>query len=262
MNQYELNDIQKRERLGETNLNHEGCLMRIIKYNTIKDIIVEFVDEFNAQVHTQYSNFKKGNVRNPYYPNVYGVGMTGVKYLAKNHLKEWRAWQDMLRRCYSEKLINKRPTYQNVTCCEEWLLFENFYEWLFNQENYNKWLNGERWCVDKDILVKGNKIYSPETCCLVSNEVNCLFLKSDNSRNGLPIGVSKKEDKFQAYCDNPFTHKKEYLGLYSTPEQAFNVYKINKEKIIKQAAQEEYVQGNITKECYEAMLRYEVEITD
>ena len=262
MNQYEINKIQKENRLGEIGINHQECLMKIIEYNTVKDIVVEFQDSYKAKVHTQYLNFKKGNVKNPYYPNVYGVGMTGAKYLAKDHPKEWRAWQDMLRRCYSEKLINKRPTYQNVICCKEWLLFENFYKWLHNQKNFDKWVNNDRWCIDKDILVKGNKIYSPETCCLVSNEVNCLFLKSDNSRNGLPIGVSKKEGKFQAYCDNPFTHKKEYLGLYSTPEQAFNIYKKYKEKIIKQVAEEEYKNGNISKQCYEAMLKYEVEITD
>lgn len=262
MNQYEINKIQKENRLGEIRTNHQKCIMKIIEYNTVKDIVVEFQDLYKAQVHTQYPNFKKGNVRNPYYPSVYGVGMTGIKYLSKDHLKEWKTWQDMLRRCYSEKLINKRPTYQSVACCEEWLLFENFYEWLHSQENFDKWYNGKRWCLDKDILIKGNKIYSPETCCLVSNEVNCLFLKSDNSRNNLPIGVSNKEDKFQAYCDNPFTHKKEYLGLYDTPKQAFNIYKKEKESYIKQVAQEEYDKGNITKKCYDAMMKYEVEITD
>lgn len=262
MNQYEINKIQKSNRLGETNENHQGCLMKIIEYNTTKDIVVEFQDSFKTKVHTQYNNFKKGNVRNPFYPSVYTVGIIGTKYSINNNEKEYRAWKDIIKRSYDEKLINKRPTYQNVTCCKEWLNFENFCDWIHSQENYEKWLNGNRWCIDKDILIKGNKVYSPETCCLVSNEVNCLFLKSDNSRNGLPIGVSKKEDKFQAYCDNPFTHKKEYLGLYDAPKQAFKRYKHRKEEIIKRVAQEEFDKGNITKECYEAMLKYEVEITD
>ena len=190
----------------------------------------------------------------------------GNKYPAKINgklLKEYESWTKMLQRCYSNKYKEKRPTYQNVTCCEEWLLYENFYEWLHSQENFEQWLNGERWEVDKDILVKGNKIYSPDTCCLVPHGVNCLFTKCNKNRSDLlPLGVRRSWRKFKAICQNPFTKKQEYIGLYSTIEEAFRAYKQYKENIIKQVAEVEYNKGNITKRCYEAMMKYEVEITD
>ena len=168
----------------------------------------------------------------------------------------------MLERCYSSKYKNTRPTYKNVTCCNEWLLYENFYEWLHNQENFDKWLNGDRWAIDKDILVKGNKVYSPNTCCLVPQNVNVLFVKSNAVRGNLPIGVIRLKNGFRAQCKNPFTNKVQSIGIYQTFEQSFNAYKIYKENIIQQVAENEYLKGNITKKCYEAMIIYNVNIND
>ena len=169
----------------------------------------------------------------------------------------------MLTRCFDEKFKIKNPTYKDVTCCDEWLLYENFYEWLHSQENFEKWLEGKGWALDKDILVKNNKIYSPETCCLVPHNVNCVFLKRDKYRSDLPIGVDKVQNKFVAYCSNSIIKKtKEHLGTYPTIEEAFYSYKRYKEKLIRQIAYIEYSKNNITKDCYKAMMNYRVEITD
>jgi len=255
----------KINRLGEINHNYQDCLMKIIEYNDCHNILVEFQDEFKANVHTDYRAFKKGIVKNPYYPTVYNIGIIGNKYpksVNGEHIKEYETWNSMLKRCFNKAVKEKQPTYQNVTCCDEWLNYENFYEWLHNQENFDKWLNGKKWMVDKDILSKGNKIYSPETCCLVPINVNNLFTKRNASRGSLPIGVSKWRNKFQATCDNPFTNKAEYLGLHNTPFKAFQTYKKYKEKIIKQVAQIEFDNKNIIRKCYDAMMNYCVEIED
>ena len=254
-----MEDIIKK-RLGEENINHQGCLMKIVKYNKATDIFVEFQDQYKTVVHTQYSNFKQGNVRNIFYPNVYGVGITGNKYSTRT--KEYKLWINMMARCFDKKEKDKHPTYQNATCCEEWLYYPNFYEWLHSQENFEKWLNGYRWNVDKDILVKRNKIYSPETCCLVPQNVNTLFVKKDENRGVLPIGVTICNDGFKARCQNPITKQRDDLGNYSTPTQAFLVYKNHKENLIKEVAQLEFNNGNITEACYNAMMNYVVEITD
>lgn len=264
-------DTKTSERLGEEKLNKKGCLAKIIEYNGANDIIVQFQDDYKGKVHTSYRHFSSGNIENPYYSSVCNVGMLGIKYLAKVNkktTKEYDTWFQMIRRCFDEKEKEKRPSYKNATCCKEWLLFENFYEWLHSQENFDKWYNSksnkERWCLDKDILAKGNKVYSPETCCLVPNNVNVLFTNRKNHRGSLPIGVTKHNNQFMAQCMNPFTDNKnqEYLGTYPTPEEAFHAYKIYKEDIIKQVAKIEYDNSNITKECYQAMMNYEVEITD
>ena len=258
--------IDNKYHLFEERYNNHGNLMRIVEYNKTDSIIVEFQDEYNAKVHTQYSNFLKGLVKNPYYPMVYKVGIVGEKYKTVDEnsksTREYMTWYHIIQRCFSTKLKEKQPTYKEITCCKEWLLYENFYEWLHSQENFDKWYSGKRWAVDKDILIKGSKIYSPETCCLIPQNINCLFLKREAERGKYPIGVHYSEDGFIARCRNPFTDKNEELGIYSTPEKAFNAYKNYKEDIIKKVAKIEYEDGNITKECYRAMINYNVEIDD
>ena len=253
-------------RIDKISINHQGCPMMIVEYGNANNMVVEFQDEYKGRVHTNYWSFTKGNVKNPYHPMVLGVGRIGVKYPSKINdktTKEYQAWKGVVARCFDEKYKQKHPTYKDVTCCKEWLLYENFYEWLHNQENFDKWHRGRQWNVDKDILFKGNKVYSPETCCLVPNNVNKLFSKSDAVRGNLPIGVRSSGGRFQARCCNPITNQTEYLGAYSKMEDAFYLgYKPYKEDIIKQVAKLEYNQGNITKQCYDAMMKYEVEITD
>ena len=254
----------KKERTGLLSYNYQGCLMKIIEYNSYNNIIVEFQDEYKTKVKSKYCYFENGQIKNPYYPSVYGVGITGNKCNVSS--KEYRTWQKMLQRSCNENFKNNNPSYKDVTCCKEWLLYENFYEWLHSQENFDKWLNGERWAVDKDILIKGNKIYSPKTCCLVPQNVNSLFTKREKQRGELPIGVMLHKNKTQyvACCGNQFIKNLEYsyLGAFTTPEDAFYEYKKEKERIIKKTAEIEYEKMNITKCCYDAMMKYEVEITD
>lgn len=263
-------NVEKRKehesiRLGERGINNQGCLMIVDKYNGYADIVVRFEDSYNATVHTDYKAFKKGQVKNPYYPSICNVGMIGVKYskfINGKPTKEYIIWYNMIKRCFDKKEKQKHPTYNNVTCCDEWLLFENFYEWLHLQENFDKWHNGENWCIDKDILIKDNKVYSPKTCCLVPQNVNKLFTRQNSHRGKYPIGICYNNGKFLAQCMNPIIGKLQNIGRYDTIEEAFQAYKAYKEDVIKQIAQIEFNKGNITKGCYESMMNYEVEITD
>ena len=256
------------ERIGEERVNNQGCLMKIVKYNNANDIVVEFQDKYGGTVHTNYTSFKNNSVKNPFHPCVFGVRMIGDKYPAKigeRHTKEYKAWRSMIIRSYDDKYKNAHPTYANVYVCDEWLLYSNFYEWLHLQQNFDKWYREEQWNVDKDILKKGNKIYSPDTCVLVPNNVNKLFTNHESARGKCPVGVTydKKWGKYIASCNNPFSPKGySYFGGYCSKEDAFNAYKNGKEKIIKMVAEEEFNKGNITKECHDAMLKYKIEITD
>lgn len=262
---------KKKERIGIEKYNNQGCLMKIIEYNETRDIKVMFLDEYKYVTNSLWCNFEKGGINNPYFTTVYGVGIKGSKYPSKINnkmTKEYDAWTGVLRRCYDDKWKMKHPPYKDVTCCDEWLLYENFYEWLHGQENFDKWYYGERWAVDKDILIKGNKIYSPDTCCLVPHDINTLFCKRDRDRGNYPIGVyyNTHIKKFHAKMSMNIAYDKRYerqLGDYPTPEDAFYLgYKPAKEAYIKRIAQEEYDKCNITKKCYDAMMIYEVEITD
>lgn len=251
------------DRSGKTNLNFQGCIMKCIEYYSSRHIIVEFQDDYKYNTVATWDEFTKGSIRNLYYPSILDVGIIGSKYkrtINGKHTKEYTTWYSMLKRCFDEKEKERCPTYKNVTCCKEWLLFENFYEWFHSQENFEIWKREPLSAIDKDILVKHNKLYSPETCCLVPHYVNSLFVKNNICRGKTPIGVMDRNGRFCAQVN-----QKDKLICFpakDSPEEAFLVYKNNKENIIKQVAQEEYKKGTITKRCYEAMMSYKVEITD
>lgn len=199
---------------------------------------------------------------------IYGVGFSNWKYpitIDGKKTKEYETWHGILKRCYEQAYQEREPTYVGCSVCEEWYCYDTFYAWVISQDNYEKWKEGGRkWCIDKDISVKGNKIYSPNTCFLVPKNVNGLFTNRRLHRGELPIGVRyhKKNHNYGATCMNPFIGKYKHIGSYITVQDAFNAYKKYKENIIKYVAKYEFEKGNITKKCYDAMLRYEISIND
>lgn len=184
---------------------------------------------------------------------VQGVGVVDVNYSIKG-MKSYSYWYCMLRRCYSNSFQEKEPSYKGCSVCDEWLLFSNFKKWF--DKNYI-----ECYALDKDILVKGNKVYSPDTCCFVPVEINSLFVnrKSQRTKSGL-VGVYKKRNKF--YSVLHIDKKQKNLGYFNSPEDAFNAYKIEKEKYIQKVATEYYSKGLITENVYNALMKYKVEATD
>ena len=261
----EFSKNKKEERIGEQNVNKDGYLMKIIKYENYNDIIVEFQDEYKAKVHTQYSCFKYGVVSNPFHKTVFDIGYIGNTKVGDgngNHKKSYKYWFSMMDRCYNEKYLKERQSYINCTVCEEWHCYANFEKWY--DGNYYE-IEDKRMCLDKDILVKGNKIYSPETCCFVPNEINVLFTKNNKNRGNYPIGVyyKKKLRKYVSQCGEKIGKEKKtpiYLGAFNTPEEAFQAYKKHKEQYIKKVADK--YKGQIKDNVYEALYKWEVEIDD
>jgi len=157
----------------------------------------------------------------------------------------------MLERCYCKKYHTKKPTYIGCSVAEEWHSFQNFAQWFYENST-------ESFELDKDILIKGNRVYSSKTCCFVPAEINVLFTKISR-RGNYPVGVSlHKEGKFQASMS--VSNKQIYLGLYTTPEEAFEIYKEAKEEYIKKFADK--WEGQITEDVYNALYKYKVEIND
>ena len=266
----------KIDRTGETNINKEGCVTKIIQYNSTLDIIIQFEDEYKYRVHTRYDNFKNGNCKNPFYPSVYGHGYLGVdkngnvpktgEFKDGKWCITWKyiKWREMLRRCFDNKYKEKHPTYKDVTCCNRWLCFANFLEDLEALKKEYNWSENETLNLDKDILHKDNKIYSLENCVLVPQWINKLFTKCDASRGDCPIGVRyhKRDKKYEAYCN--INGRYVGLGYYNTTEQAFNAYKIAKKQEIKRIADDCVSKGYITQESrlYNSMMGYQVKIDD
>jgi hypothetical protein len=257
-------DPRLQELIGKCYTMKNGQVAKIIG-GTLSKLQIEFIGQYPSTRICTYSNLAKGLVKNYRYPNVYGIGYWGDgTYRKSNYAREYQVWADMLYRCSTYYKVKYHNTYLNAHVSAEFADFSYFCKWIISQNNYLQWKNGERWCLDKDIIGgKGNKEYSPENCCLVPNNVNTLFVKKDKNRGNLPIGVMKNHNNYMAMCSNPIVSKRQYyLGTFSTPEMAFAAYKKCKEDIIKQVADSEYANGNITKRCHDAMYQYEVEITD
>ena len=254
-------------RIGEINYNSYGTPMKIIEYKNSTNIIVEFQDEYKYKRKCEYGQFKKGQLQNPYDKTVYGVGYLGEgKYKSRGEdgkqTKVYQTWKSMLQRCYDPYRINKYPTYINCYVCDEWHSFQNFAKWFY--KNYYE-VESQRMHLDKDILIKGNKIYSPKTCVFVPERINYLFTKSDKARDNTPIGVHwhKRDGVYECHCSvlNKENKKElKYLGRYKNIIVAFDSYKTFKEVYIKQVADE--YKDLIPKKLYDAMYKYKVEIND
>lgn len=248
--------MKKIDRVGEVRTMNCGEEAKIIKYNSARDIDVMFIKTNEIIRNVLYSNFKKGYIKSHFTPTVYGVGIIGeeIEAIKNNKIdKCYDTWRQMLRRCYAD---NKRYiTYKDCEVCEEWKYYPNFKEWFI--KNYYE-IENEMMCLDKDILIKGNKIYSPNTCIFVPSSINILFTKRQRFRGTELIGVSLKEDKYQANVS--YKGKNIFLGYFDNELDAFICYKSAKEDIIKKIADE--YKEKIPNELYEALYNYKVEIND
>lgn len=243
----------REERVGFKAKNIYGSTMKIIEYNASNDVIVEF--EGGYTTHTNWARVLSGNVKNVYDRSVLGVGYLGEgPYKATS--PQYQSWIGMFHRCYNEKTRNSNLTYATCTVSEHWHNFQNFALWYEN--NYYETGEGKM-SLDKDILKKGNKIYSPETCVFVPEKINGLFVRGQALRGKFPIGVKQgNAGKFTATLR--VNGHQQHLGSFDSVEEAFEVYKEKKEQRIKEVA-EEY-KGRIPEVLYTAMLNYRVEITD
>ena len=256
---------KKIDRTGEESYNNFGSKMIIKEYRNIIDIDIYFPEYNWTFKHGRYNNFKNGEIKCPYEPKVYGHGYLGEgKYKTRENGKitdEYDIWHDMLKRCYDPKYQKKKPTYKGCKVEDYLLNFQHMGKWI--EDNYYE-VPGERMELDKDILCKGNKIYSRETCIFVPQRINSLFTKSDKSRGNSPIGTTPNSSgNYVAQCCDG-NGKKIRLGTYSTKEEAFRVYKQYKENLIKETI--DSYKGIIPEPFYSrlktAMYNYEVEIDD
>jgi len=259
--QIESEEIKKQYE-GTIITSKQGYKVRLNKYNSCSNCELEFLDvEFPYKVIVEFRSFKNKTVRYPYHPSKYNIGYIGIgKFTGGSYVKdsvEYDYWDGILRRCYSERIKKMRNSYADCSVDEHWHNFQNFGNWFENNYNH-KYMKG--WCLDKDILIKGNRVYSEKTCCFVPNEINVLFTNGYIRRGEYPKGVSYKPkiNKYVAQYQNNgvVTH----IGTYNTPEEAFQAYKTVKEAYIKEKADK--WRGLITEEVYQAMYNYQVEITD
>jgi hypothetical protein len=245
-----------KSRLGEKYVTNENLEVEIIEYINATNCTVKFKDGFILK-NKYYYDVVNGKLKNPFYTSVYNVGYIGVgKYKTKEkniRNKNYLVWADMIRRCYDVKLQEKRSSYKNCLVHKEWHNFQNFAKWI--EENYI-----EGYSLDKDIFLKGNRVYSSDTCCFVPNVINSLFASTIKKNRTLPLGVVKHKLGFRAQIT--LNGKTTYLGVSNNIEDTFSFYKEAKENYIKKTAIDYYSRGKIGLKLYNTLYNYKVEITD
>jgi hypothetical protein len=178
-----------------------------------------------------------------------------TKVLGKS-TPEYNMWIGFMNRCYNKGQRKLNPSYENCLASSRFQNFDHFVEWLYLQVGFNR----EGWQLDKDILYKGNKVYSEDTCCLVPKEINVVFTHKRRDKGLHPIGVSYKSrlKKYvaQISLDKVVTH----LGCFETSENAFAAYKTAKEAYVKTLANK--WKGQIDERVYEALMKWEINIDD
>ena len=190
---------------------------------------------------------------------VFGVGITGDGKSRDSEtgkrIKSYTVWADMIRRCYDKKYHARQATYIECTVSEGWKYYPNFQKW--HDANYQ-----EGYHLDKDLLYKGNTVYSENNCVYLPRQINNLLTNSKAKRGEYPVGVSFNSSLGKYHSSLKKNGRTCNLGHYNTPEEAFEAYKLAKESYIKELAEEYYQKDLITKAAYEALLRYEISIND
>lgn len=234
----------------------------IILYKLPNDrCIVKFLDT-GTEAEVIYGNALKGTIKDHHKRTCCGVGFLGEGRHRRYNTKAGMYWQFMLNRCYLPKYKEQHPTYEDCVVCDYWHNFQNFAEWC----SYQTGCGIPNTNLDKDLLLKGNKVYGPDTCCFLPQEINKAITKQTLFKAGLPIGVTTRDDlggKYMArlsLASSGRPKKEKYLGLFATPELAFGAYKQAKEEQIKFLANK--FRDRLTGNAYTALMEFEVNIED
>lgn len=176
-----------------------------------------------------------------------GLSDAPVNWYGKKHPAH-HTWMNMLARCHPG---GRQPTYRGCSVAPEWLSWENFRQWW--EDNYI-----EGWCLDKDLLVPGNKVYGPLTCMYVPRQANNFFLDHGAARGSLPQGVRRdptcKTNPYMAVV-SVGRGRKVSVGHFPTQEAASKAYREAKLKIVAEMSEEMLRNGKTTQRVHEAVLQ-------
>lgn len=256
INNQERNKLAKEKYVGMIFPTNRSGDLEVVDYISSVNMSVKFLRTGFVR-KARLTDILKGEVKDKTQASVLGVGYCDILGCIDYKVtKEYKHWVHMLQRCFDKDQKTKYPSYIGCDVSEDWKSLSKFKEWCSKQTGFDN----TDWCLDKDILIKGNKTYSSQTCCFIPQELNKLLLKKESYRGECPVGVHfhKKSNKYTSKVSK--FNKNFHLGLFETPEEAFSAYKEAKEGHIKDVA-------NVWKEqidprVYEALMNYKVEITD
>jgi hypothetical protein len=246
-------------KVGDRFTNNDGAEAEVIEYKNAKAVVVRFIESGHIVSVQAHHLLHKKTFKDHYFPKKdggchIGKGSPSLHEDGTTH-KIYILWAAIIRRCYKWSK-EKDACYEGCTIADEWKCYSDFYNDCIKDERhtYNDWQ------LDKDLLVKGNKVYSKDTCCFLPREINS-FLQGGKSKNkGLPVGVYLRENGKCYRVILGVKGKLLHLGQYTSVKEAAQVYKEAKEKHLKSLA--EQYKHQLDPRAYQALINYTVEITD
>ena len=222
-------DTPEHEILGNYYRTNEGCVVQAIAIKTKKEVTVKFQDKFGYEVTTTIQNIRKGEVKNPFFPNKFG-GYRGVgPYNGKEY--EWLSsiWYNMLMRSngsdyYAQYHGYETHAYDNTIICDEWLNYQVFADWYL--KSISKLNSKYSYEMDKDLKYRfyhkstnGCKMYSPQTISLMPHELNVALVGFSN--------MNKFDMDFASYQlpknDNIINKAKFYHNENAISDETYNI---------------------------------------
>ena len=259
--------MSNKDTLVKNKLKYENSIFKtnmcgdcvVIEYRGANDITVQFKDT-GFETITALHNLKKGEVKDRLKPSFYGVGVVGEAFVKNDTM--YNTWMCMLNRCYGAAHLKENSAYKDCSVSDNFKYYPYFKEWCNNQTGFNVLDDkGNHFELDKDLLIKGNKVYSEDTCCFIPREINVALIYNQTKKGNHPIGVSysKVNNKFVVYVKKG-EGSREYLGYFEDASVAFLAYKASKEAYLKELANK--WKDKIDLRVYEALIGWEINIDD
>lgn len=243
--------------VGQILENFYGCKYEVVEIVDGDNCRIKFLDSFRYEKVVLKNDAKRG-IRNPYRKSVAGIGYIGEgPHNSVSSSQLFMVWSNMIVRCYDEESLKKNITYVGCSVDGRWHCFQDFASWCEAQPEF---LNNKDWHLDKDILERGNKVYSPDKCSFVPRDINNLFTLRGNERGDYPLGVHRESKSGKYIAQINRDGRRICLGRFPTPEAAFVIYKEAKESVVKEIA--EKYKAELKVEIYTSLINWKVEVTD
>ena len=239
------NNSYKEIKPGETYVNNSGDEYTITAVTSSNNIAIRYNDLHQYECITTAKHIREGRLKNPYAPSVHVVGYMGVgPYVASiNRTKtlEYHIWSGILERCYSANRSVNHQTYLNCRVCNEWHNFQIFAHWYVTHPDY-----GKGYDIDKDVMVPGNTLYSPSTCCMLPSVINKALVGRHDTRE-LPTGVYYNTNKTRYVVKLRKNNEMIHGGTYDDPILAGQIYHALKSEYLSELANawREHIQPDV-----------------
>ena len=243
----------KKIEVGDIFSTNAGGEVEVVEYRGALEVVVKHLDKWGHEDVVQTDLLRKGVVKNPYKPSVFGKGFMGVgKYRASSapsrQSPAYKAWVGLIRRTYEPSYLSSGRNIYGSTVCEEWHNFQNFAEWFYNEPNSDN----PEFRLDKGMRVWGGRLYSPETCSYVPKCFHVWMTTKPRVSRELPRGVHPSGAKYLVMLNGD--GRNNYLGTFETVAEAQEVYEYNLHKKYRQLAIEHC--DEIHPEVYDNLMEF------